>query len=233
MKKPYLKKLTKISKWTVWAVDGNYIRTRINEEFTNFGQHYRFPFIPKWEFWIDKEGAEGEKQFFIDHLLAEWRIMDKGCSYEHAIVVADAIEKRERAKSKLMKKVKRELKKTPIPPEMYRQKLFSRSGLTVWQVSGELVRDLFFIDFTEGGHHYVYHFVPSDEVWIDDDVQPAERKFVILHELHERNLMAHKWSYLRAHRSASHLEYECRRRPSLLDAKIKEEIAKNLENIKE
>jgi hypothetical protein len=70
--------------------------------------------------------------------------------------------------------------------------------------------------------------VPGDEVWIDDDVQPLERKFVILHELHERNLMSHKWSYLRAHRSASHLEYECRHQPSLLDKKIEEEIAKNI-----
>jgi hypothetical protein len=128
----------------------------------------------------------------------------------------------------LFRKVKKELKKKPIPPELYRQKLISKPGLTVWRVSGELVRDLFFIDFTEGGHHYVYHFVPGDEVWIDDDVQPLERKFVILHELHERNLMSHKWSYLRAHRSASHLEYECRHQPSLLDKKIEEEIAKNI-----
>ena len=148
MQKPYLKKLIEISKWTVWSVDGNYIRTKINEEFTNFGQHYRFPFIPKWEFWIDKEGAEGEAHFFIDHLLAEWRIMDKGGSYKRAINIGDAIEKRERAKSALMKQVKKELKKTPIPPELYRQKLISKPGLTVLRLSGEFVRDLFFIDFT-------------------------------------------------------------------------------------
>ncbi|MBI5077680.1 hypothetical protein HZB94_04855 [Candidatus Falkowbacteria bacterium] len=228
MKQPYLKKIGEISKWTVWAVDGQHIRTKINEEFTNFGQHFRFPFIPKWEFWIDQEGAEGETQFFIDHLLVEWRLMNKGCSYDHAVDKADAMEKQERAKSALMRRVKKHLKKAIIPKELYRRKIMENRGLKVWIVSGELTRDLFFIDFTEGGHHFVYHFVPRAEVWIDDDVQAAERKFVILHELHERYLMSQGLSYLRAHRSASHIEYECRHRPSLLRAKLKEEMKRNV-----
>ena len=39
----------------VWVVDGEYIRTYVDEEFTNFGQHYRFPYIPENEFWLDRE----------------------------------------------------------------------------------------------------------------------------------------------------------------------------------
>jgi hypothetical protein len=27
----------------------------MDEEFTNFGQHYRYPYIPKNELWIDQE----------------------------------------------------------------------------------------------------------------------------------------------------------------------------------
>jgi hypothetical protein len=38
---------------TVRIVDGVYICGHMDEEFTNFGQHYRFKFIPKNEFWID------------------------------------------------------------------------------------------------------------------------------------------------------------------------------------
>jgi hypothetical protein len=29
----------------------------MDEEFTNFGQHYRYPYIPKNELWIDQEAG--------------------------------------------------------------------------------------------------------------------------------------------------------------------------------
>ncbi len=56
-------------------------------------------------------------------------------------------------------------------------KSYSRK-VKVWIVDGEAVRDLFFIDFTEGGYDKVYPFIPSGEIWIDDDVFPRERKFI-------------------------------------------------------
>ena len=49
------------------------------------------------------------------------------------------------------------------------------------------MRSVFDIDFTAGGHDYVYEFVPENEVWIDDDIEEQERGYVLLHELHERN----------------------------------------------
>jgi len=55
--------------------DGVYIRGHIDEEFTNFGQHYRFPFIPERELWIDAEAKDDERAFFIDHLLVEHDLM--------------------------------------------------------------------------------------------------------------------------------------------------------------
>ena len=64
------------------------------------------------------------------------------------------------------------------------------SGLSVWIINGRLVRSGFDDDFTEGGHDYVYEFVPRDEIWIDNDLEEVERPYVLLHELHERNLMA-------------------------------------------
>ena len=67
MEKPYVRKLDQIEEIAVWIVDGVYIRKNIDEEFTNFGQHYRFRFIPMREFWIDQEHGPGEQQFFIDH----------------------------------------------------------------------------------------------------------------------------------------------------------------------
>jgi hypothetical protein len=97
------------------------------------------------------------------------------------------------------------------------------SGLHVWIVSGRLVRSVFDIDFTAGGHDYVYEFVPKDEVWIDDDIVETERGYVLLHELHERNLMAKGWTYQKAHADSSRVECHCRHHPDELhDALAKE-----------
>lgn len=47
LKPPYLRKDEQRGDFQVWIVDGSYIRGHIDEEFTNFGQHYRFPYIPE------------------------------------------------------------------------------------------------------------------------------------------------------------------------------------------
>jgi hypothetical protein len=83
-------------------------------------------------------------------------------------------------------------------------------------VNGRLVRSVFDIDFTAGGHDYVYEFVPENEVWIDDDIIETERGFVLLHELHERNQMARGWAYSKAHADSSRLEFRCRHHPDEL-----------------
>src|SRR3989338_6719320 len=105
MKKPYLKKFTEIGDIKVFIVDGEYIRGNINEEFTNYGQHYRFPFIPENEFWIDHAREQGEEKYYIDSMLAMRRFLAKGVSHDEAVKKADAIERRERAKSRIMQKI--------------------------------------------------------------------------------------------------------------------------------
>jgi hypothetical protein len=217
MEKPYIQKLDEFGPFTVYEVDGFYIRNNLDREFTNFGQHYRFRFIPKFEFWIDKEFKTDEEKFYITHLLKEWNLMDSGVDYDTAITLGDKAELKERSKTKQMIKAEDELKETHKPPkEIYVQKLEEYSKyLNVWRVNGELVRDLYFIDYTEGGHHYVYHWIPKNEVWIDGDLNPKEIPFVLLHELHERHLMAQGWSYGKAHNSSSIVEYHCRTNPKV------------------
>jgi hypothetical protein len=227
MKKPYHKKLDQIGPMAIWIVDGQHVRKNIDEEFTNFGQHYRFPFIPKNEFWIDREFGPGEQQFFIDHLLVEHRLMTSGMSYDKALERADAVERRERRKAELIKEI-RALDRKQIIEDIHKHllKRYSRR-VNVWIIKGELVRGIFFIDFTEGGHDKVYPFVPDKEVWLDDDLGPRERKFVLLHELHERYLMTQGWAYNRAHREASKVEYHCRAHPEELEKKLHQEIERN------
>jgi hypothetical protein len=222
-KPPYIEKLDERGKIAVWVVDGVYIRGKIDEEFTNFGQHYRFPFIPENEFWIDKEAQHDEHRFFIDHLLVEHRLMKEGMPYEKAIVQADLTERAERRRAGDMRKMTRG-GALPAGQDVH-ERLWKKleNGVSVFIVNGRLVRSAFDIDYTAGGHDYVYEFVPQNEVWIDDAIVETERPYVLLHELHERNLMAKGWPYSKAHADSSRLEYHCRHHPDELHDKLAEE----------
>ncbi|MBN2052479.1 hypothetical protein JW756_03170 [Candidatus Woesearchaeota archaeon] len=242
MNAPYLQEFKKISGFTVWIVDGTYIRDNIDIEFTNFGQHLRFDFIPDNEFWIDKEYAPGEEHFFITHMLAEHRLMTGGKSYDDALDEADREELDERMKSKKMMEIKNQGFENDIIQLVHKELLAEYGDVNVWIVDGELVRSALYICFTEGGHDKVYAFVPENEIWIDDDLSPEERKFVLLHELYERNLMLKNWSYYveeeqqlkhrrgnrfkSAHTAASALELVCRKNPAMLEEKFNEEVEK-------
>jgi hypothetical protein len=181
------------------------------------------------EFWIDKQYSADESNYFLDHMILEWHLMNDGKSYNFALEKADALEIKERKKSELMKKEEKikTLLESGVPKNLYKEKVTENEGVTVWVVKGELVRDLFFIDFTEGGHHFVYDFVPFKEVWIDDELNPTERGFVLLHELHERYLMYTGTAYPHAHHSSSIIEYKCRRDPAQLNSRMDIEIEKN------
>ena len=215
-KLPYLKKVGKRGTISIWIVDGTYVRTHIDEEFTNYGQHYNFKYIPKEEFWLDHEGKPDEQKFFIDHLLVEHRLMANDVSYNDALEQADKIELSERKKSGDVRKL---TKGKNLPDaEKVHVRLWKKleTPVSVWIIDGRLVRSVFDVDFTEGGHDYVYEFVPQNEVWIDNDLEEVERPYVLLHELHERNLMAKGWDYDRAHEDSSKIEYHCRHNPNEL-----------------
>ena len=230
MKKPYIKKYSQIGDVCVWIVNGNHVRTNMDEEFTNFGHHYRFKFIPKNEFWCDEEYGEGnEKDFYIEDMLTMRKLILKGFNYEEACQTASNKERDERRKSSLYKeylwKGKHDKK---VLEKVYVNIIKKYSGkLKVWIVRGEVVRDVFFLDFTEGGHDKVYSFIPKNEVWIDDDISELERKFIILHEIHERRLMAKGMNYDSAHQSSSKLEYHYRHCKDQIDKAIKEELKEN------
>jgi hypothetical protein len=214
---PYLKEIETRGDYRVWLVDGAYVRGHIDEEFTNFGQHYRYPYIPEKEFWIDREAEHDEHGFFIDHLLVEHDLMAKGAPYAKAIEEADRVERKERRRAGDVRRVTHGGKDLPDPGAV-RERLWKKleNGVSVWIVNGRLVRSAFDIDFTAGGHDHVYEFVPHDEVWIDDAIEERERGFVLLHELHERNRMAGGLPYSAAHAESSRLEFRCRHHPDEL-----------------
>lgn len=223
VKPPYLKKVGHRGGIDIWIVDGTYVRTHIAEEFTNFGQHYSFPSIPRDEFWLDREAEPDEQGFFIDHLLVEYRLMEKGVPYDSALEAADRLEMAERKKAGDMNRLAFD-GSLPDPAKVH-VRLWKKleSGIRVWIVDGRLVRSVFDVDFTEGGHDHVYEFIPQNEVWIDNDLEEPERPYVLLHELHERRLMAKGWTYDTAHEDASKLEYYYRHHPNELHMALAKE----------
>lgn len=229
MDKPYIKQISTVSDIKVWLVDGRYIRDNIDVEFPNFGQHYRFNYIPKDEFWIDQRETTGEESFYIEHLLIEHKHMAQGASYEDAITKANSAEKRMRKKAMMAKFGIAEMPTKEISVQMIKKlqiECYSKY-VKVWLVDANLVRNLFYIDFTQGGHDYVYKFVPKSEVWLDDGISERERKFILLHELHERFLMANGMDYDKAHIDSSSIEIHCRQHPEDLEKNLQEELDKN------
>jgi len=206
-----LKKIGRRGKITIWLVDGALIRRDLDPEFTNFGQHYRFNFIPEYEFWIDKEAVPNERRFFIDHLLTEWYLMRRGVSYNEALDIANNKERSERLKSLDLRKVIDERGRPDIDKFHLRLLEKTSAGVSVWLVDGKLVRTIFDVEFTEGGHDLVYDFIPENEVWIDNDVRKEEREFIILHETYERELMKKGMPYPQAHKKASKIEWGARK----------------------
>ena len=217
LKPPYLHKDEKRGDLQVWIVDGAYIRGHIDEEFTNFGHHYRCPYIPEMELWIDQEAQHDERPFFIEHLLVEHELMAKGGSYADALAEGDRAERKERRRAGDVRKVTNHGRQLPDPSAVH-ERLWKKldNGVSVWIVNGRLVRSAFDIDFTAGGHDHVYEFVPEGEVWIDDAIEEKERGFVLLHELHERNRMGEGLPYGKAHVESSRLEFRCRHHPDEL-----------------
>ena len=217
LKPPYISKIDEKGNLKIWIVDGSYIRAHIDEEFTNFGQHYRYTYIPEDEFWLDQEAGDDERKFFTDHVLIEHRLMKDGKSYGDELYEADKAERNERRHAGDIKNITDHGKKLPdfrdVHVELWKK---LENGISVWIVNGRMIRSVFDIDFTAGGHDKVYEFVPEKEVWIDDAIIEKERGYVLVHELHERNRMAEGLPYSKAHDESSHIEYHCRHHPDEL-----------------
>lgn len=170
--------------YKVYIVDGNEIRNKENCEFTNFGQHGRFPFIPVNEVWLDKEHGRSEKEAFVAHAIKESEAMKQGKSYDEAYELGLGEESKYRERSRR---------------NVYKKLIQDIGDVKVWLVDGKAVRNGYNKDFVQGGHCKVYRFIPKDEIWIDDDLSEQERKPVILHEYNELCLMRRGMPYNKAH----------------------------------
>jgi hypothetical protein len=80
-------------------------------------------------------------------------------------------------------------------------------------VDGNKVRSWYKTDYTEGGHGYVYRWIPKEQIWIEKDLDRWELPYIVSHEYIELRLMRDEGiDYDTAHSICSKFEFNLRKR---------------------
>lgn len=215
----------------IYEVDEFEIRnqSRAHQEFSNYGTNDLFPdMIPKNEVWVSKYVKPEEYPYLKEEFLNYMKFVKQGMNpyraYEEAL-----------ARERDLRRSAEEVKKHPEHYDekafrkVYKEKLNVKSPMLnklienckVYLVDGVYVRNHYKTDFVDGGHGYVYDFVPKEEIWVEEEVPTKERILVLLHEAIERYLMKYKgFGYLKAHNAATKLEWGIRSSKEFKEAKL-------------
>lgn len=170
-------------------VDGFKIRNTEDIDFSVIGDNSVYPYIKRGETWFDKS-FEKEKDFFVK-LFKKRKFLTKKYGYE---------------------KAKEMLRPKPKNVADLRLKLLGKNKKTkIYLSDGAKLRQNLDPSFCFGGHFKVYDYIPKGEVWIDNATQEKERKYVLVHELYELQLMSQGKNYNNAHDFANAAEKEARR----------------------
>jgi hypothetical protein len=227
MKKPYIKKIYEKNGNNFFYVDGAWIRENIDEEFITYSDHLKFKFIPPREVWIEEEFSKKEWKYYVKYFVAKLKYLGECYEYWEAVRLANVVEQNARNKNPTVKKLKK-LPRYEQVKAIHKKllKKYSNDKVKVWMANGFLVRSLYYLDYCAGGHDKVYHFVPRGEIWIDDAINPKDFKCTLIHEAHERRLMAKGMTYDKAHHRSSRLELSCRKHPRKIDRVLRRELRK-------
>ncbi len=204
--------------YTVYSVNAYAVRdmAKPDEEFGNFATRDDFPdAIPEGEIWISAKIAAREGIFFIANALTQMHLMAVGRSEDKAY--DEGIEVERILREKLNGVEFRDGKPHKHVPEAIYLKHYHtlpdpQGPVQVWLVDGNLVRSYYKIDYTEGGHGYVYPWVPKNEIWVEDGVDHRELPYITAHEYLERRLMRDAgMEYDPAHEVCSTVEFDLRK----------------------
>jgi hypothetical protein len=201
---------------TIYTVNGLAVRNanQQDEEFGNFATHDEFPdCIGEREVWMSEKLADREGVFFAANALtylakiqsAPNAAYDAGIEAERALREAiNGLEFRDGKPHKT------------VPAELYLGEYITipdpKGPVSVRLVDGNLARSYYKTDYTQGGHGFVYPWVPKPQIWIEDGTDHRELPFIVCHEYLERRLMRDGGlQYDRAHEIASSLEFDLRK----------------------
>jgi hypothetical protein len=205
------------TEYTVYAVNGYAVRNvaRPDEEFGNFATSDEFPdLIPKGEIWISEKLAAREGVYFIANALVRLARQAAGATDR---AEEDGLEAERLLRERVTGRAFRDGKPHErVPDDLYLEEYATLPDpigpVRVWVIRGDLARDYYKTDYTEGGHGYVYPWVPEPEIWIEDGVDRRELPFIVCHEYLERRLMRDaKLDYDRAHEICSAVEFDLRK----------------------
>lgn len=199
---------------TLYTVCGYAVRNASapDEEFGNFATADEFPdVIGDREAWVSEKLAAEEGVFFAANALAYLNRMAAGepdAAYDTGLDAERAL--RETVAGLSYRDGKPHAR---VPPEVYLEEYLTlpdpKGAVSVRVVDGRLLRCFYKTDYTQGGHGFVYPWVPKPQIWVEAGVDRREFPFVLCHEYLERRLMRDGGlGYDRAHEIASALEYD-------------------------
>ena len=202
----------------VYTIDASTLRTlaQPDEEFGNIATNDEFPdLIPKGEIWLSEKNLDTEGLFFITAAVTRLKALANGESQERAYAMGINVQRALREKHNGVKfRAGKPHKRVPeaIYVEPYLTLPDEKFPIEVWLVDGNLVRSLYKTDYTEGGHGYVYRWVPKQQIWVEKDQDRWELPYIVSHEYLELRLMRdEKMAYDPAHEICSKVEFNLRK----------------------
>jgi hypothetical protein len=202
-----------------YAVNGYAVRdiAQPDEEFGSFATSDDFPsLIPKGEVWLAEQTIDKEGLFFIANALTQLKEQARGTPDDRAYTAGIHVERMLREQLNHLK-FRGAGPQKRVPKEVYVRTYATLpdkddATVEVWIVDGNVVRSLYKTDYTEGGHGYVYPWVPRQEIWIEESLDARELPYIIAHEYIERRLMRDaKLDYDTAHDICSRVEFHLRK----------------------
>ncbi len=159
-------------------VNGAKIRNTTNTDFAGFATHVYDAAVPTGELWIE-DYLKPEKDLILHMAETEKRYERRSFAFIRARLQKEALARGN--------------------PPPFVKKRERRGSLTIVSVDGAVVRAHLDPYFFLGGHDMVYSYIPKNEIWIDARNYPKDNRFTVIHELHERALMARGMDYASAH----------------------------------
>jgi len=197
-------KPNKIGKYKIVYIDSKKFRNDSLEkgEFCNVAIHEDFPkYIKKNEIFVDNDLSASEVQSFLIGLKNRLECLESG-SKSHEDCYEYAMKKEKDYRLKHKSKIKKE--KFCVLND-YKNKI------DVFYVNGKGVRDIYKTDFSQGGHGYVYDWIPKNQIWIEKE-EKEETAFILVHEYSEMVMMRDlKMEYEDAHPVSSKIEMKFRK----------------------
>lgn len=183
-------------------VNGYDTRNTIDTDFAGYSTHDYHATVPPGELWIE-DCLKTERKHVLHLLNAETKVCAQAVVEARKRVGRQLTQKeRHQAESRGFAKVRKQLTIEALrrgkPPAFIGRKE-KKGNLTVAYVDGRIVRTHLDPYFFLGGHHFVYPYIPKNEIWVDSRSDKEDQPFTLTHELKERALMAKGMDYPSAH----------------------------------